>query len=109
MERTGRERTTISKVGGEGPPLTKTLGGMTVPALKIGETYYMLQYPDRKGSPPIVSSYVYKGTVDGKPNRHYFKALGLSDNNVFLDAPQLGTMVDFNGLRKALQVQAHAS
>jgi hypothetical protein len=82
---------------------------MKVPALKIGETYYMLQYPDRKGSAPIVSSYEYKGTVDGKPHRHYFKALGLSDANLFLDAPQLGSVVDFGGLRKALQVHADAS
>ena len=80
-----------------------------MPALNIGQTYYMLQYPDRKGSPPIVSSYEYKGPVDGKPHRHFFKALGLSDANVFLDDPQLGSMVDFSGLRKALQVYADAS
>ena len=78
-------------------------------ALKIGETYYMLQYSDRRGSPPIVSSYEYKGPVDGKPHRHYFKALGLSDANVFLDDPQLGSIVDFDGLKKALGMRTNAS
>jgi hypothetical protein len=82
---------------------------MQMSALKIGETYYMLQYRDRNGTSPIVSSYEYKGPVDGKPHRHFFKALGLSDANVFLDDPQLGSMVDFNGLKKALEIRADAS
>lgn len=71
--------------------------------LKVGEIYYLLQYRNTKSGPPFISSYEYRGTVDGKPNAHFFKAAGLSDANVFLEEAQLNSMVDFNGLKEAIR------
>jgi hypothetical protein len=70
---------------------------------EVGEIYYMLQYRGSRDRTPLISSYEYKGTVDGKPHTHFFSSTGLSDANVFLEAAQLNSMVDLNGLRKALQ------
>ena len=70
---------------------------------KVGQIYYMLQYRGGKDGTPLISSYEYKGTVDGKPHTHLFLATGLSDANVFLETAQLNSMVDLNGLKKALQ------
>jgi hypothetical protein len=75
--------------------------------LKVGNTYYMLQ-GGAKG-PPVVTSYEYRGTVDGKPHLHFFKALGLSDANIFLESPSLSGIVDFRGLKLSLQQMNHAS
>ena len=71
--------------------------------LKVGEIYYVLQYRNTKSGPPLISSYEYRGTVDGKPNAHFFKAAGLSDADVFLEEAQLNSMVDFNGLKEAIR------
>jgi hypothetical protein len=71
--------------------------------LKVGEIYYALQYRNTKSGPPLISSYEYKGTVDGKPYTHVFKATGSSDVNVFLEEAQLNSMVDFNGLKEAIR------
>ncbi len=70
---------------------------------KVGQIYYMLQYRGSKDGTPLISSYEYKGTVDGKPDMHLFLSTGLSDANVFLETAQLTSMVDLNGLKKALQ------
>ena len=70
---------------------------------KVGEIYYMLQYRAPAGGPPLISSYEYRGTVDGKPDTHFFKATGLSDANVFLETAKLNGMVDIGALKKALQ------
>jgi hypothetical protein len=82
---------------------------VTPEELTIGKTYYMLQYPSGRRSAPIVTSYEYKGTVDGKPHLHFFKALGLSDANVFLEGPTLSGIVDVHGLKVSLQQLDHAS
>jgi hypothetical protein len=81
------------------------LGDIQLPApeFKVGEIYYMLQYLVPNGGPPLISSYEYRGTVDGKPDTHFFKATGLSDVNVFLETAQLNGMVDIGALKKALR------
>jgi hypothetical protein len=70
---------------------------------KVGQIYYMLQYRGSKNGVPLISSYEYKGTVDGKPHTHLFLSTGLSDANIFLETAQLSGMFDLNGLKKALQ------
>jgi hypothetical protein len=73
--------------------------------LKVGEIYYMVQL---RAKSPIVSSYEYKGTVDGKPHLHFFQAVGLSDANVFLENASLKQMLDIAGLRAAIEAR-HAT
>lgn len=77
--------------------------------LTIGKTYYLLQHSGSEKGTPIVSSYEYKGTVDGKPHLHFFKALGLSDANIFLEGPDLSGIVDLHGLTLSLRQLDHAS
>jgi hypothetical protein len=82
---------------------------VTPEQLMIGRIYYMLQYQGSANSAPIVTSYEYKGPVDGKPHLHFFKALGLSDANVFLEGSSLSGIVDVHGLKLSLQQIDHAS
>ena len=78
---------------------------MQAPALRIGQIYYMVQY---QAEAPVISSYEYKGAADGKPHMHFFKAVGLSDANLFLEDSDLKRLVDIAGLRTALRA-SHAS
>lgn len=75
--------------------------------LKIGNTYYMLQGGSK--GPPIVTSFEYRGPTDDKPHVHFFKALGLSDANIFLETAQLSAIVDLRGLKQSLERMDHAS
>ena len=77
--------------------------------LVIGQIYYLVQYQDSKRSPPIINSYTYKGTVDGKRGTHFFESTGLSDANVFLDEAQLKDVLDIAALKDALRSNDHAS
>jgi hypothetical protein len=78
------------------------------PALKRGNVYYMVPFREPAERTPIISSYEYAGTVDGKPHLRFFKAMGLSDANVFLEERQLSAIVDIDGLTRALKGN-HAS
>jgi len=77
--------------------------------LVIGQIYYLVQYQDPKRSRPIISSYTYKGTVNGKPGTHFFESIGISDANVFLDDGDLKDVYDIAGLERELQSHDHAS
>jgi hypothetical protein len=88
-----------------------TLGGMNVARreFSVGEVYYSLQWRKSKGEVPLISTFEYKGTADGKPHMHVFVTTSLSGDHVFLEGQQLGMMMTFDQLKHALKLTDHAS
>jgi len=78
---------------------------LRAPELKVGSIYYQVLYRE---ATPIITSYEYRGPVDAKPHTHFFKAVGLSDANLFLEDRDLKQIVDIAGLKVAVG-KSHAS
>ena len=75
-------------------------------SLKIGQIYYFVQYAFPKTQPEI-TTFVYKGTLDGKTDTHFFKSSGMSESNLFLESKDLNSIMDISALKSEIVLNAN--
>jgi hypothetical protein len=71
-------------------------------SFSVGSLYYLLRYRGDRSKSHLISTFEYKGPVDGQPGMHLFVSTSPAADEVFLEEAQLGMMMTFDRLKAVL-------